>query len=188
MRKATTDSRLQIDIREVMRGIDGAVGGKVFYRWHSQRADMPVATLVALSTPNRVSIKHVAGSLPNEVIDLTRSACHLGGKRAWFVCNRIGCCRKVAVLYDTPKGFRCRHCAGVTYQSKRERPYDRLLRRARKARAKAGGDANLLQPFPDRPKGMHATTYLRLLEKEAACWGTISDKAIRRLPAIATPP
>jgi hypothetical protein len=181
MRRATTESRLQIDIREVMRGIKKSIDGKVLIRWKSQRADMPVATLVTIASSKTLSIRHVAGALPNELVDIAYSRCHLGGQRAWFVCNRIGCCRKVAVLYDTPKGFRCRHCVGLVYQSTRERSYDRLLRRARAARKKAGGENNLIKPFPDRPKGMHETTYQRLLEQEAACWGAIGEQARKRL-------
>lgn len=180
MKRATTDSKLQIDIREVMRAIKRSFDGKVLIRWHSTRGDMPVATALTLSTPTRMSIKHVAGELPNEEVDLAFSGCHLGGQRAWFVCNRIGCCRKVAVLYDTPKGFRCRHCANLIYQSTRERPYDRLLRRARRVRAKVGGGANLLQPFPGRPKGMHLETYINLFATEAQLWGEVSNQAKQR--------
>jgi len=152
----------------------------MLYRWHSQRSDMPVATAVKLTAPTTVSIQHVGGNLPNEIIDLTFTGCHLGGQRAWFVCNRIGCCRKVAVLYDTPKGFRCRHCAHLDYRSHRERDWDRLLRRSRRLRAKVGGGANLVEPFPARPKGMHWATYDQLLRLDATLWGEISSAALRR--------
>jgi hypothetical protein len=180
-RKATTDTRLSIDIREFMRGIHGNVGGKTLYRWNSPRNDMPVATLFRLTGRNQVSVKHVAGSLPDEVLDLIYTGCNLGGRRAWFVCSRIGCGRKAAILYDTPKGFRCRHCARLIYQSTREREYDRLLRRARRVRFKAGGGNNLLEDFPERPKGMHWETYDRLHEQEAILWGPICERAEKRL-------
>ncbi|MBU0753279.1 MAG: hypothetical protein KJ787_10770 [Gammaproteobacteria bacterium] len=180
MRKATTDTRLLLDIRSIMREVHNAVGHKVLYRWNSHRVDMPVATVLTLTSPTVLSVKHVAGTLPNEVVDLTYTGCNYGGRRAWFVCNRIGCCRKVAVLYETPKGFRCRHCARVIYRSTREREYDRMLRRARKSRAAVGGGNNLLEPLPERPKGMHWVTYDRLLRSEAALWGEISSAASER--------
>ena len=34
--------------------------------------------------------------------------------------------------------------------------------RAQKIRMGHGGSANMLEPFPERPKGMHHNTYMRL--------------------------
>lgn len=175
--KASTDFELSVDIREVIRCIGGMVGGRVLFRWNSRRGDMPVATAFMLNAKNLLSAKHVGGNLPNEVFDLTYTRCHLGGQRAWFYCSRIGCGRRVAVLFDTTKGFRCRHCAHFVYQSTRERSYDRMLRRSRRLRARVGGGVNLTENFPSRPKGMHWATYERLFRSEAALWGEISSAA-----------
>ena len=88
---------------------------------------------------------------------------------------------KRAILYQHPRGFRCRHCCQLDYKSHRERSYDRMLRRSRRLRARVGGGVNLTETFPARPKGMHWATYERLLRSEAAIWGEISSAAPDRL-------
>ncbi len=49
--------------------------------------------------------------------------------------------------------------ATPTQQESRE---DRLMRRARTIRCRLGGGANLLEPFPVKPKNMHWKTYEEL--------------------------
>jgi hypothetical protein len=36
------------------------------------------------------------------------------------------------------------------------------LRRAQKIRVRLEGNANMLEPLPERPKGMHLETYMKL--------------------------
>jgi len=180
--RPTTDTRLAVDIREVFRSIGGNVGGRVLYRWNSNRVDdVPVATLFSLTSPVLIRVTHIAGAMPEETLDVVYTACRYGGRRAWFLCTKLGCGKRSAILYDTPKGFRCRHCCNLDYQSHRERHWDRLLRRSRHIRAKVSGGVNLVEAFPPRPKGMHWVTYDRLLWSEAALWGVIADAAPKRL-------
>ena len=97
-----------------------------------------------------------------EPVPLSWTACNFGGERPWFICPGAGCGRRVAVLYGPGRYFLCRHCYDLVYGSQREDKTQRALRRAQKIRKRLEGSANMMEPFPDKPKGMHWKTYERL--------------------------
>jgi hypothetical protein len=88
--------------------------------------------------------------------------CNFGGERPWFICSGTGCGRRVAVLYGLGKWFLCRHCYDLSYESQREDKMQRALRRAQNIRQRLGGSANTMEPFPEKPNGMHHDSYMRL--------------------------
>ena len=79
-----------------------------------------------------------------------------------FICPGAGCGRRVAVLYGPGRYFLCRHCYGLSYESQRDNQMDWALHRAQSIRERLGGSANMTQPYPEKPKGMHWKTYGRL--------------------------
>jgi hypothetical protein len=97
-----------------------------------------------------------------EPVILTWTACNFGGERPWFICPGAGWGRRVAVLYGPGRNFLCRHCYDFVYESQRENEMHRALRRAQAIRERLGGSANMMKPFPEKPKGMHWETYERL--------------------------
>jgi hypothetical protein len=97
----------------------------------------------------------------NQRVPIAWTVCHLGGHRPWFCCTRCG--RRVAkVFLGGSTFFACRHCYGLAYESQLESVRLRRIGKARKIRMKLGGDANVLDDFPQKPKGMHRRTYDRL--------------------------
>ena len=99
-------------------------------------------------------------------VPIRLTACNLGGQRPWFVCPVYSdgryCGRRAAILYGAGELFGCRRCLGLYYASQQETPLHRALGQARKIRMRLGGSADLLEPFPEKPKGMHRRTFQRL--------------------------
>jgi hypothetical protein len=95
-------------------------------------------------------------------VRLTWTPCNYGGFRPWFECP--GCYRRVGKLYGGAR-FLCRHCYGLAYNSQNESAWDRALSKCQNIRRRLGGTANMTEPFPDKPKGMHWRTYWRLWEQ-----------------------
>lgn len=124
-------------------------------------------------------------------VPLVWTRCHLGGARPWFRCSAfVGsrpCGKRVAKLYlrDAAE-FACRQCCGLAYASQHESPRDRAISRVQKIRMRLGGSANLLEPLPKRPRGMHRLTYYRLLGRAMAAQerstALMADYLHRRYP------
>lgn len=59
-------------------------------------------------------------------VGLATTPCHFGGVRYWFICplvrNGVPCDRRVGTLFLSPGGryFGCRHCYGLSYESRNE--------------------------------------------------------------------
>jgi hypothetical protein len=97
-----------------------------------------------------------------EPVSLDWTTCNFGGERPWFICPGAGCGRRVAILYGPGKYFLCRHCYDLVYESQRDNAMYRALHKAQAIRERLGGSANMTEPFPEKPKGMHWSTYERL--------------------------
>ncbi len=166
-KKSTTDECRSLDVRRFHR--EGLLKSGNVFSWRWSRAGQEVASIGAFVYQDKIvlSYRHRSGPAGEwedvkEPVSLEWTACNFGGERPWFVCPGVGCGRKVAILYGPGKYFLCRHCYDLRYESQREDEKDRALRRARKIRRRLGGSANMLKPFPERPKGMHHDTYMRL--------------------------
>ncbi len=100
-----------------------------------------------------------------ETVPLEWTPCNFGGEWPWFICPGAGCGRRAAVLYGSGRYFLCRHCYDLSYESQREDKTHRALRMAQKIRKRLEGSANMMGPFPEKPKGMHLKTYMRMFRE-----------------------
>lgn len=153
---AKTTDTVQIDVRRLHR--DGYLSGhhSMTWRW----SNGAVAGLV--TAPHAVTLTYRYNFIEGwrdvrQEVRLSRSHCHLGGSRPWFICPR--CSRQAAILYlhGWPA---CRKCARLVYPSQSEDSIDRSWGRTYKILRRLGQDAD--EYVPRRPKGMRRATFERL--------------------------
>jgi hypothetical protein len=165
--KTTTDECQTIDVRHLHRNGLLRTGHSVSLRW--SQAGKQIGSVGGVAHDDRVTFfyRHREGmggewEDVRETVALEWTPCNFGGERPWFLCPGAGCGRRVAVLYGPGRYFLCRHCYDLRYRSQREDSMYGALRRAQKIRERLGGSANMTEPFPEKPKGMHWKTYERL--------------------------
>ena len=170
-KKSTTEECRSLDVRRLRR--EGLLKPARLFSWSWSRAGREVASIGALveghDGPERVVLLFRRTRGPSgewedvrECVPLFWTACNFGGERPWFICPGAGCGRRVAILYGPGKYFLCRHCYDLVYESKRDNAMYRALHKAQAIRERLGGSANMMEPFPEKPKGMHWKTYERL--------------------------
>ncbi len=97
---------------------------------------------------------------------------HYGGATPFFVCPH--CRRSVWHIYLTGGRNVCRHCARLTYESRRSRSYDHLAESVHRLRMKLGGEPGFDSLIAKKPKGMHQKTYDAMCDRihalESASW------------------
>lgn len=108
----------------------------------------------------RVSIGNSAGSY---AVRITTTPQPFGGERLWFLCP--ACDARKAKLYLQPghgEPLACRTCHNLTYTSQSLGVADRWRYRAKRLFQRAS--CSIDDDFYYRPKGMHWTTFHRLID------------------------
>ena len=170
-KKTTIEECRSLDVRRLHR--EGLLEPGYRFSWTWSRGGREVASIGALveghDGPERVVLlfRHRRGLGADwedvqQPVKLDWTLCNFGGERPWFICSGVRCGRRVAVLHAAGKYFLCRHCYDLRYESQRENKMYRALHRAQKIRERLRGSANMTEPFPEKPKGMHWQTYERL--------------------------
>src|SRR5215211_6823236 len=166
-KKTTIDECQSIDVRYLHRNGLLKPGHSFSLRW--SRVGRETGSIGGVAFRDRVILlyRHRRGlgrewEDVQEAVPLEWTPCNFGGERPWFICPGAGCGRRVAVLYGPGRYFLCRHCYDLVYQSQRDNKMYRALHRAQDIRRRLGGSANMTEPFPEKPRGMHWRTYERL--------------------------
>lgn len=162
--KTTTGSQHRIDIRWLKKQRYLRPGTFALLSW--SRGDDQTGIIGFRMEHDRMILNYRhrphGGEWENveQAISFDRTSCNYGGYRTWFLCPR--CWQRVALLYGAGKYFFCRHCYNLTYGSQQESRPDRLMRKARKIRARLGVSNNLMESILFKPKNMHQKTFDRL--------------------------
>jgi hypothetical protein len=165
--KLTTDMVPAIDIRQLQRRRGLAPGSRFVETW--SRGGMVAAQVAIEVQQNNLLFRYarLSGAGDREsvqcVVPIAATPCNYGGVRRWFLCP--DCRKRIAVIYIQGRSCSCRQCNYLVYRSQRERAAERALSRAQKIRVRLGGSANLLEPFPAKPKWMQWRTYQDLETK-----------------------
>jgi hypothetical protein len=93
--------------------------------------------------------------------------CYMGGWRPWMHCPY--CEKRVAKLLRGLGGYCCRTCIGnPLYANQKKSTHGRRHFGICKIRLQLLGYASLLEPFPERPRGMHRKRYERMKARALA--------------------
>ncbi len=150
--------------------IRGTPLGSISYRMHSDR--------LGLSYWVRRT-----GETESHIIDMDvlfdETTCNYGGSRRWFLCPKCG--KRVAVLYEHGHFFHCRHCVKLPYGVEQESKHDRATRRCWKLREGLKESGSLFEPIPlwTRPKGMHWSTFWRIVERDEVSRQDLMERITR---------
>ena len=118
-----------------------------------------------------VSYRH-RGKHHSYNIELAKTSCNYGNYRYWFLCP--SCSEPTGVLYCAGS-YVCRHCIGANYQSQLQQPIDRIYTKLNALREYLGWEVGIIHGIGERPKGMHRTTFNRLLVE----YEQLTNKLIR---------
>ena len=156
-----TGDVISLDIRSISaKGLllpDISFTWPLIFKWH-------VMSYIGLEVKGQTLVLHYrppgTGENAEQRVEMTTTACHLGGQRHWLICS--GCGRRVAVLYAPGSRFTCRRCSSLVYASQKTGAGDRASNKANRLRRQLGWQEGILNDMGGKPKGMHWSTYRRL--------------------------
>lgn len=164
MTRLKVESCRSLDVRRLAREglLDPNVMGSAEWVWRDDYGNQTASVGIAASGGTLRLRYAINGLDASQVISIERTACALGGDRPWFKCPTCG--HRCALLHLRRGRFACRKCQGLAYLSQAIDPVQRSWRKQAKLE-------RLLDEDGDKPKGMHWTTYDRIVEAIERCDG-----------------
>lgn len=162
----TTSKYPQLDVRSLYRKDLFKPDQGVTRNWYNNDKEK-IASVYVVTKIDELVLLHL-NRLGEEIcynVALTWTDCYYGGGRPWFTCPVKKCSRRVAKLYLAGTLFACRLCYRLVYFSQLQTSEDRAIQHADKIRARLGWESGLLNGHEDKPKGMHWSTYERLVSE-----------------------
>jgi len=174
--KGRIGSLLFIDIQQfVSRGL--LVPG-YFFSWNWSMGGKPSGSLgVNVKSERYITLEYTQqedgeSKSVSYPIYIERTPCYFGGTRPWFICPQSG--RKVRKLYYLRGRWYARTCLRVGYASQSEDVVARMWRRKAKLETR-------LAEGVEKPKGMHWSTYNRIIDKWNEAESRLDYDCIMRL-------
>jgi hypothetical protein len=159
--KGKAEACMRLDVRDLARRRALAPGSSGSWSWTVTRTGEEVGSIGYRMEAGALVLSYSINGDPRaQRVPILRTPCNYGNTRPWFACPH--CMARVAVIYMRRGGFYCRKCAQVAYSSQSEDVCGRSWRVQQKAEAKLGKNWQ-------RPKGMHETTYERLISMIGEC-------------------
>lgn len=158
--RAKAEQSLSLDVRVLARR---RLLSHCFYtwRWRNTETGEEVGSIGITAQAGELVIRFRGGDqVVEQRVLLEKTECHFGGARSWFRCPQ--CHQRVALIYSLGGRFGCRSCRRIAYSSQSEDVVARDWRKQQKLERKLGDDWQ-------RPKGMHRTTYERLIASLLRC-------------------
>lgn len=199
LRNSTVEASKRLRASDLLKGVSPAPGMRLSGRTHW--ADGYTGRVTGEATFDveigeeggtmrlRLALADAAGELRavgDQHVELVASPQPSGGQRWRFLCPRTGHRCEVLLCPSGASSFAGRQGWRLSYLSQRRCVKDRPLERARGIRMALGGSANMMHPFPPKPKGMWQRTYDRLRAKagvaETASLGIYAAKLDAWMP------
>lgn len=142
------------------------MGGHGSGTWHRPRrratvADLPALRLRGVPPAALRTARGLRLDETGQVVAIAWTPCRYGGRRPWLVCP--GCGSRRLALYAHEDRIRCRACLGLGYPSQLLDAGARLTAKADRLERRAGWDGDPQADWIDKPRGMHWSTFRRLL-------------------------
>jgi hypothetical protein len=167
-KKDTTEDCLHLDMRRFSELVDltFSYSGSWIWTRNNYFGEHKSTISYAIFPGRGVKLSYTVGEKSYEyLVSVDKTQPNYGGVRYWWICPNQNCKRRVRILYLRGGYFLCRHCQNLTYKSSQagDDLSGRIIDQMYAIRRKLGADGGIVDPLPDKPKGMQNRTYFRLL-------------------------